>query len=286
MRLLAVVLVRTAEADVGANGDEARALVGAGGLDGGLDGGEIIAVRDTLRVPAVGIEPPRHILRPRHRGRTIELDPVVVVQDDELAKPQVPGQAGRLRGDPLLHVAVGRDDVGPMIDDRVVQAVELLAQAALRDGHPDGIRKALAERAGGGLDARGEAVFRVARRDAAPLAEGLQIIERDGVAGQVQERVEQHAGVARAQDEPVAIRPVRVGRGVAQEACPEDVRHRRGTHGGARVSRVRLLDRVDGEGSDRVDRELVEVGGDSHRGGLRSVEEGRASRWFPGARSL
>ena len=113
-------------------------------------------------------------------------------------------------------------------------------------------------------------VFRVARRDAAPLPERLEVLERDGVAGQVQQRVEQHAGVPGAQHEAVAVRPVRMRRGVAQEAGPQDVGHRRGAHRGTRVAGVRLLDGVDRERPDRVDGELVEVGGDGH-GGLPSV---------------
>ena len=62
------------------------------------------------------------------------------------------------------------------------------------------------------------------------------------------------------QHEAVAVGPVRVGRGVAQEARPEDVGHRRGAHRGARMAGVRLLDAVDGERPDGVDGEPVEVG--------------------------
>ena len=118
MRLLAVLLVRAAEADVGPDRDEARPVIRPGGLDRRFDGGEVVAVRDPLGVPAVGIEPLRDVLREGHRGRPVELDAVVVVQDDELAEAQVSGEAGRLGGDPLLEVAVGGDDVRPVIDDR------------------------------------------------------------------------------------------------------------------------------------------------------------------------
>ena len=146
-------------------------------------------------------------------------------------------------------------------------AVELVAQAALGDGHPDGVGEALAERAGGRLDARCQAVLGVAGRDAAPLAERLEVLERDLVAGQVEERVEQHAGVAGGQHEPVAIGPVGARRRVAQEPRPDHVGHRRGAHRRARVPGIGLLDGVDRERPDGVDGELVEVGGDSHRAG-------------------
>ncbi len=82
--------------------------------------------------------------------------------------------------------------------------------------------------------------------------------------------------MAGAQDEAVAVRPVRVGRGVAEEPRPERVGHRRGAHRGAGMAGVRLLDAVDREGPDRVDRELVE--------GLRGGRHRRAcSRWSGGA---
>ena len=99
--------------------------------------------------------------------------------------------------------------------------VELGGQAALGDGHADRVREALAERSGRRLDAGRQAVLRVAGRARAPLPERLEVVQREVVAGQVEERVEEHRGVAGRQDEAVAIRPVRVGRRVAQEARPQ-----------------------------------------------------------------
>ena len=64
----------------------------------------------------------------------------------------------------------------------VAVAVELGGEPALRDGHADGVREALAERSGRRLDAGRQAVLRVARRAAAPLAERLEVVERDVVA--------------------------------------------------------------------------------------------------------
>ncbi len=62
----------------------------------------------------------------------------------------------------------------------------------------------------------GDAVLRVARRLGVQLAEVLQLLDRQVVAGQVQQRVEQHRAVAVGQHEAVAVGPVRVGRVVAQ----------------------------------------------------------------------
>src|SRR4029079_5937238 len=55
VRLLTVVLVRAAIADVRPDRDQARAVVAQSGLDRGLDGGEVVAVLDALGMPAVGV---------------------------------------------------------------------------------------------------------------------------------------------------------------------------------------------------------------------------------------
>ena len=68
------------------------------------------------------------------------------------------------------------------------------------------------------------------------------------------------------QDEPVAVRPVGVGRRVAEVPRPQRVGHRGRAHWGAGMAGVRLLDAVDREGPDGVDRESIElVRGEGHR---------------------
>ena len=180
--------------------------------DRSLDGREVVAVLDPCDVPAVGREPLRSVLRPGHVRRAVELDVVVVVEHDELPEPEVAGEARGLRGDALLEVAVRGDDVRPVVDQLVARPVELVGEPPLRDGHAHGVGEALAERAGRRLDARREAVLRVARRPRAPLPELLELLEPEVVAGEVEERVQEHRGVARGQDEPVAVRPVGCGR--------------------------------------------------------------------------
>jgi hypothetical protein len=263
--LLTVLLVRAPEADVGPDRDERRTLVRPGDLDRRRDRLEVVAVLDPLGVPAVRLEPAEHILTERHRRRAIELDVVVVVQDDQPTEPEVAGERGRLGCDALLEVAVGADGVGPVIDDTMPGPVELRGEPPLGDRHPDGVREALAERPGGRLDAGRQAPFRMSGRDRAPLAERLQVLERDAVSSQVEERVQQHRGVPGGQHEAVAVGPIRVGRRVAKEPGPDRVGHGRHPHRGTRMSRVRLLDPVDGERPDRIDGELVEgVGGGGH----------------------
>jgi hypothetical protein len=185
---------------------------------------------------------------------------VVVVQHRQLAEAQVAGEARRLRGDALLEVAVRRDDVGPVVHDLVVALVELAREAPLGDRHADRVREALAERASGGLDTRGEPAFREAGRARAPQPELHELLEHEAVAGHMEQRVQEHRGVPRRQHEAVTVRPIRVRRGVPEEAGPEHIGHRCRAHRRTRVAGVGLLDGVHREGPDRVDRQLVDLG--------------------------
>ena len=187
---------------------------------------DVVAVLDPLGVPFVGIEPREHVLAPGHPGGPVQLDVVVVPEIRQLAESEMPGQRRGLGRDALLEVAVRDDPEDAMVDDGVAGPVELPGEAALGDRHPDAVGEALAERAGGRLDAGREAVFGVAGRARAPLPEALEVGHRDVVAGQVEQRVEQHAGVAGRQDEAIPVRPVRLLRGVAQEPRPDDIGHR------------------------------------------------------------
>ena len=185
----------------------------------------------------------------------VDGDGVVVVEDDQVAQREVAGQRARLVRDALHQVAVGGDH--EHAEPGIVAEPGL--QVRPGDRHADRRRDALAERAGRRLDARRVSVLGMPRGHAAPLAEALQLVQRQVVAGQVQQRVEQHAAVPGGQHEPVAAGPVRVRRVVSQVARPEDVRHRRRAHRQAGMARLRLLDGVDRERADGVDPELVDV---------------------------
>ena len=80
---------------------------------------ELDVLAEVLHVPAVGLVALAHVLAEGHLRLARELDLVVVVEDDEPAEPEVPGQRAGLRGHALLHVAVARDRVRVVIDDLV-----------------------------------------------------------------------------------------------------------------------------------------------------------------------
>jgi hypothetical protein len=103
------------------------------------------------------------------------------------------------------------------------------------------------------------------------VVEPPQVVERDGRrahglvvridglhAAQMQHGIQQRRRVADRQHEAVAVRPYRKVGVEAQVVLPQRVRHGGERHGRARMSGVRRLHRVDGQGTDRVDRQLVD----------------------------
>ena len=183
------------------------------------------------------------------------------------------GQRGGLGRDAFHHAAVAAQGVDVEVD-QVLEAgpVEVGGHPAAGDGHADAGGHALAERAGGGLDAAGPAVLRVAGAAAVQLAEALDRLQRhrrlaQGLvvladrlhAGQVQQRVQQHRGVAGREHEAVAVGPDRVLRVEAQELLPQAVGHRRHGHRRARVPGVGRLHGVHRQRADRVDARQIEI---------------------------
>ena len=122
----------------------------------------------------------------------------------------------------------------------------------------DSVGEPLAERARGYLDAGRQNVFGVARSLRSPLPEVLQLFEREVVARQVEERVEEHRAVARRQEEAVAPLPLRILRVVTKEASPQDVCHRRCAERETGMTGLCLLNRVERERADCVDAKTVE----------------------------
>ena len=229
---------------------------------------DVVGVVDPGDVPAVALKRSGDVVLVGEPGFTVDRDVVVVVDPAEVVELQVAGDRGGFVGDALHQAAVA----GDRVDVEVEQLGAVAGALPLRgDRHADRGGDALAERAGGRLDAGGPAVLGVAGSARVELAEAFDVLQRDGRAaddlvvgfdrlhlGEVEQRVEQHRGVPGGEHEAVAARPDRVGRVEAEEALPERVGDGRHRHRRARMPRVRLLDRVDRQRADRVDAELVD----------------------------
>ena len=115
------------------------------------------------------------------------------------------GEVDGLVAHALHQAAVAGDHVGVVVDEAGIAR----GQRLLGDRHADRGRETLPERAGGRLDAERVAVFGMARGPGAELPEALELVDRHvRVAGQMEQRVEQHRAVARRQDEAVAVGPM------------------------------------------------------------------------------
>jgi hypothetical protein len=171
-----------------------------------------------------------------------------------------PGQRGGLVADALFDVTVGAEHVHVMVEragaGRGVR-VEQAALAAGGHGHADRHRDALAQRAGGRLDAGGQPVLGVARGQAAPGPQRLEVIQGQTVPGQVELDVQGQAGMAAGQHEPVPAEPVRVRGVVPQEPLEDQVRGRGQAHRRAGVTGASFLHRIHGQHPDQVHRPCV-----------------------------
>ena len=90
-------------ADVAAQHEEGRLRAGpVGGLleglaDGGLEAIDVIGhLAEVVHPPAVGLEALGHIVVVSQLGRPVDRDVVVVVEGEQPAQPEMPGQGGRL----------------------------------------------------------------------------------------------------------------------------------------------------------------------------------------------
>ena len=280
MRLGGAGARRRALADRRLAADQRRlAGVRARAGDRRVDGVDVVAVDRGDDVPAVGLEALRRVVDEPRRDRAVDRDAVVVVDRDQLVELPGAGERARLVADPFHQAAVAEEHVGMVVDDVVAVAVELGGEELFRERHADGVGQALAERAGRRLDAGRDRELGVAGRLAVQLAEVAQLREREVVAGQVQQRIEQHRAVPVREHEAVAAGPARIGRVVAQVPAPERDRDLGHAHRRARVAGVRLLDRVHREGADRVGHQARRAPGRGIAPGARALAfDGRAVR--------
>src|SRR5690606_9933391 len=253
VRGLLAGLVRRAEADRGAAANEdGLVVVGDGLLDRRLDRVGVVAVDVADHAPAVGLEARGRVVGEPALDLAVDRDVVVVPEGDQLAQAPGAGERGGLVRDALHQAAVAHEHPGTVVDDGELGTVEALREQLLCQREAHGVGEALAERAGRGLHARGHEVLGVAGGLRFELAEALDLLDRQVVAGQVQQCVLQHRAVPVGEHEAVAVEPLRVVGVMAQVVVPEhlgDVGH---AHRHARMAGVGGLDGVDGEKTDGV----------------------------------
>ena len=246
-------LVRRTLADHRLAADQRRFVGLCLGLgDGLVDRVDVVAINVTDDVPAVGFKTLRRIVGEPAADVAVDGDAVVVVKGDQLVELPYPGQRADFVRDPFHHAAVTEEGVAVVVNNGEAFAVEFGGQQFFSEGKADGVADALPERASGRFHTGGMADFRMARRLAVQLAEFFEFFQRQVVAGEVQQRVNQHRAVAVGEHETVAISPFRIDGVVFQVTVPQgdgDFGH---AHRGARMPGVGGLDAVHGQDADGV----------------------------------
>ncbi len=97
------------------------------------------------------------------------------------------------------------------------------------------------------------------RGDAAPLAKLFDLFQRQIVARQMQQAVEQHRTVASRQDESVPIEPLRIGWIMLEKPGPQHIGHGRRAQRQTGMAAIGLLDGVHRQEANRVDRQLIQL---------------------------
>jgi hypothetical protein len=77
----------------------------------------VVSVRHVPRVPAIGFKTAADILGEIDFGSSGERDVILIVEIDQLAQLQMPGQRCGLLADAFHQIAVAANRVGVMIDD-------------------------------------------------------------------------------------------------------------------------------------------------------------------------
>ena len=100
------------------------------------------------------------------------------------------------------------------------------------------------------------------------LAEILELVDRQRIAGQMQQRVQQHRAVAVRQHETVAVPPAWIARVVLEEVAPQHLRNIGHAHRRAGMSGVRGLHGIHGKGADGIGQDAAggSIGGGVHKG--------------------
>ena len=161
-----------------------------------------------------------------------------------------------------------------MVEQALIVDIKRRRFEALRHRHTNRSRQSLSQRACRGFDTGDHTVFGVTGRTRGPRAITLDVLDRHrrlpdrpGLwidrlhTGQMQHPVQEVAGVADREDEPISVFPFWIVGIVAEVFGIDGVDRRRQGHSSARIARTGLFYSIDGERSQRRDRKRVEIPG-------------------------
>mmetsp|Transcript_61966 Transcript_61966/g.98130 ORF Transcript_61966/g.98130 Transcript_61966/m.98130 type:complete len:523 (-) Transcript_61966:186-1754(-) len=262
MGIMAVSLVGRAEADGGLHLDQSW-LVSAslGLLDGLADGIHIgVALRHFQDLPSIALKALADILSEGEIGVSIDGDAVVIVESNQLSQTQVASICASFVRNSLLHASITCNGVGVVVDQLHARFVVNCCKVGFSGRQANRVGDTHAKGSGGHFNALGLEVLWVAGSLGTPLSELLDVIDGDAlVASQMQQRVLEHATVARRKNKTVTIHPLWILRIVLHLFCKEKVSDRCLTHGSTRVATVGLVHCIHSQEADGVDALSVDI---------------------------
>ena len=213
-------------------------------------------------VPAIGFVTLEDVLGEGELGVAFDLDVVRIEDHEEVAELLVARERAGLGGNALFDIAFAADDPHLVVERGGAFSgirVEQAALEALAIGEADRGGETLAERAGGHFDARGQAVFRMARGAGVGAAtEVLEVVQRQAIAGEEQLHVLRERSMATGEDEAITSGPLGIVRIVLDVVLIQRVGNRSQGHWGAGVAVSSTLDGVGGEDLRHLDGALVQ----------------------------
>uniref|UniRef100_A0A7C9CSZ6 Uncharacterized protein n=1 Tax=Opuntia streptacantha TaxID=393608 RepID=A0A7C9CSZ6_OPUST len=130
----------------------------------------------------------------------------------------------------------------------------------LRKGQTYSIGNTLTKRPSSNFNARRLKVFWVTRGLAAPLPERFQVLFLNTIiTSKMKQGILKHAAMASRQYEAIPVEPVRVLGIIPHYLIVQYMPHRRTTHRQTRMTRIRLLDGINRQKPDRVNRLLHQL---------------------------
>jgi hypothetical protein len=273
VRRRSVLSVRRAVADVAVQNDESRTpLRVVKDVQGVLDAINVVGIAHAQNVPAITQKSGRDVLRKGDACVAFDGDVVVVIDPAEIVQGEMARQRRRFRSHALHHAAVAANRINVVTEDLEVGAIVTVGEPCLGNGHAYAGGDTLPKRSGRSLNPGNQMVLGMTWSLAAELAEVTNIIERNrglpkpfvfGIhragAGEVKHRPQQHRGVTVGEQEPIAVRPNRILRVETHDPVPKRVDKRRQRHRRAGMPGLRLLDRIDRQRANAIDRQLVQL---------------------------
>ena len=168
--------------DHGATRKHRGARVGAGGLQRCRYGLDVVPIQ-LHHMPACYPKTLGHVFADRQVGAAVVCDLVVVPQQHQFAQLQVAGQRDHFLPNPLLQTAIAHKGIGVVVHQGFAKSG---VQISLGHRHAKSVGNALAQRAGGDLDAQRRVAFGVALAVRTQFAKTLNFFNRKTrIPGQV-----------------------------------------------------------------------------------------------------